>query len=302
MPIRLNRPWLVHFAELLLVGHVVMLGTFGVLLAPVTSFAVEPVQGRQDFTIRAARPSASEVMPGLAYRESRGQLESPSKGNWVLDQKAARRFCQSCKDEPVARPPHSATYGVRVETESVGKMTKSGLSAPMALSPSLPLSNTTGFSPSFPTSRSLPSAAETWFIAGAVLLLGALLFSGAAVLWFFGLAGFLVGGASLNVELTWQSQFIAYAMSGIALVLACLWLERPSLGRNGLANQTFCGRGPCALVGRVLRLEKPIVGGLGMVTVGGTIWRVAGRDCAAGKLVKVVHTEGSLLIVDPLEN
>ena len=60
-------------------------------------------------------------------------------------------------------------------------------------------------------------------------------------------------------------------------------------------------RGPYAFVGRVLKLQKPIVDGIGMVTIGGTVWRVAGRDCPAGQRVQVVHAEGTLLVVDPLD-
>jgi inner membrane protein len=297
MAIRRNRPRLTHFAGLLVVKHLVTLA-FGVLLISVSSFAVEPARGRQDLTMRATRPGASQPTAEFAQCAPRGQLDPPPRGSSVFDQKAARRFDQSCKDEPVTRPAHSATYGVGVETESVGKMTNSGSSPPMALSSSLP----PFLSSALLANRSRPLAAETWFIAGAVLLLGAILLPGAAVLCFFGLAGFLVGGASVHLELTWQSQFIAYAMSVFALVLVWLWLEPPSPDRNGLTNQTLRGGGPCAFVGRVLRLEKPIVDGLGMVTIGGTLWRVAGRDCAAGKHVKVVYAEGTLLIVDPLEN
>jgi inner membrane protein len=295
LPRRRNRPRLTHFARLLGVEHLVTLA-FGVLLITVSSFAVEPAQGR-DLTMRATRGGASQVMAELAQCGPGGQLNSPSRGSSVIGQKAAWGSCQVCKDEPVTRPTQSATNGVNVEAASVGKMTNSGSSAPMAFSRSLPLF----LSSALLANRSRPLAAETWFIAGAVLLLGARLLPGAAVLCFFGLAGFVVGGASLRLELTWQLQVIAYAMSGIALVLLWLWLEPPSPDRNGLTNQAFRGGDPCAFVGRVLSLERPIVDGLGMVTIGGTLWRVAGRDCAAGKHVKVVYAEGTLLIVVPLE-
>jgi hypothetical protein len=135
---RRNRPRLTHFAGLLLVG-------------------------RQDFRTRATRPGAFEGMPEFAQRASAGQIDSPSRGNWVFDEKAARRLCELCKDEPVARPTHSATDGVGVETE----MANSRSSAPVALSIILPPSNTTGFSTSLATNRSTLFAAETWLIASA---------------------------------------------------------------------------------------------------------------------------------------
>jgi hypothetical protein len=135
---RRNRPRLTHFAGLLPVGP-------------------------QDFRMRATRPGAFEVMPKFGKRASGGQIDSPPRGNRVCDQKAARRFCEVCKDEPVARRTHSATDGVGVETE----MANSRSSAPVALSITLPPSNTTGFSTSLATNRSTPFAAETWLIAGA---------------------------------------------------------------------------------------------------------------------------------------
>jgi hypothetical protein len=137
---RRNRPRLTHFAGLLLVG-------------------------RQDFRLRATPPGACEVMPESARRASGGQGDSPPRGNWMFDQQAARRFCELCKVEPVARATHSATYGVGVETEPTGRMANS---RPSALSVTLPSSNTTGFSTPFATNRSTPFAAETWLVAGAV--------------------------------------------------------------------------------------------------------------------------------------
>jgi inner membrane protein len=82
-----------------------------------------------------------------------------------------------------------------------------------------------------------------------------------------------------------------------------LWIRLDPARRRGDDNPAplFNDRGPGSLVGRVLQLEKPIEGGNGMVTFGGTSWRIAGKDCAAGKRVKVLRADGTLLIVDPVE-
>jgi len=109
---RRNRPRLTHFAGLLLVG-------------------------RQDFRVRATRPRVCEGMPGFAHRASKGQIDASPRGNFVFAQKAARRFGELCKDEPVTRPTRSAIYGVGVETGSAGRMADSRSSAPMALSVTL---------------------------------------------------------------------------------------------------------------------------------------------------------------------
>jgi membrane protein implicated in regulation of membrane protease activity len=183
----------------------------------------------------------------------------------------------------------------------MGNMTDLSSSKPMAGSTSLPRANTTGSSDSPPTNRSPAFGDGRLLILGAIFLLVSALTPGTVVLWFFGLAGLLVSGTSLLLELRWESQLITFAMSGIALVVLWLRLDRPSADKNGVIDQPFGGRAPDALVGRVLRLQRPIVDGIGAVTIGGIVWRVAGTDCAAGERVKVIHAEGTLLVVDRLE-
>jgi membrane protein implicated in regulation of membrane protease activity len=123
----------------------------------------------------------------------------------------------------------------------------------------------------------------------------------AVVLWFLGLSGFIVGGTLLVIDLTWQSQLAIFATLGVTLLMIWVWLDRARRTGNDDAEPRINERGPSAMVGRVFRLEKPIRGGHGILTTGGTAWRVAGRDCAAGKQVKVRCTEGTLLLVDPVE-
>ncbi len=126
--------------------------------------------------------------------------------------------------------------------------------------------------------------------------------SGAVFLLFFGLAGALVGSISLLLEVSWQVQLYMFAVSGIASAMLWQGIARPSRGTNDSSDYPRPAGRPSAFVGRVLELASPIADGIGMVTIDGTIWRVAGRNCAAGKRVKVVHVEGTLLIVDPLES
>jgi membrane protein implicated in regulation of membrane protease activity len=149
--------------------------------------------------------------------------------------------------------------------------------------------------------RPAPLAGQMWLVVGAMLLCAVMVVPGAAaVLAFFGISGFIVGGLSLAIDLTWQYQVFIFAVLGVALVV--LWiLFDPTQRRNDNPDPTVNDRGPGALVGRVFELEKPIEGGNGMLTFGGTSWRIAGRDCAAGKRVRVLRAEGTLLIVDPVE-
>jgi hypothetical protein len=158
MSIRRNRPWLTHFAGLVLLGHLAM-PAFGALLTPVTFFAVGPVQGREDLTMPATRPGASAV---IAKRASAGQLGSATRGQPGVRSKGGAASLQL-----LAGPTHSASFGVGVETGSAGKMAGSRSSASKALSVTLPPSNTTGFSASLDTDRPTPFAAKTGLIAAA---------------------------------------------------------------------------------------------------------------------------------------
>ena len=277
------------------VGFVVLLSA-AVLLA---YFAVEPANARQDFSFHVARLSPSD-WPTKGPRPFRRRLDAAPGGNGECDRKAdpRRPLCQFGND--VATLPDSATSWASVrplETEPVRNIDGSNSSTSMVRSTLLAPSNPTIVSPSSPTSglsSQLPSfQGWTWFIVAAILTLGAPF---AVVLCFFGLAAVLVGCISLCFDLSWQLQLIAFAVLGI--ISALLWqrLDRLLSDRNDLI-----GRCPHALVGRVFRLQSPIVDGIGAVTIGGTLWRVAGRNCAAGEQVKVIDAEGTLLIVDPLE-
>ena len=51
-------------------------------------------------------------------------------------------------------------------------------------------------------------------------------------------------------------------------------------------------------VGRVFRVEEPIVGGRGKVRVGDTLWPAQGPDAPKGASVKVTGTNGTVLVVE----
>jgi inner membrane protein len=152
----------------------------------------------------------------------------------------------------------------------------------------------------FLADRPAPLAPQMWFVAGAMLLCAVMIVPGAVVLAFFSVSGFIVGGLSLAIDLTWQHQVFIFAVLGVALVMLWVRLD-PTHRRDDDPDLPVNDRGPRSLVGREFQLEKPIEGGNGILTFGGTSWRIAGKDCAAGKRVKVQRAEGTLLIVDPVE-
>lgn len=269
-----------------------------------SALAAEPASALREPTTRL-RPSTPDGTHQLPLRPSRRQLDLSPSGNSEFHRRTdgQQPFCQSGNNQIAQAPPYSATSCIvarRVETELVGNTPVSSPSTPTARSTLLSPSHSTVFSTSSPATRSLGIGEGTWFSLAAILLLGATLAPGAVVLWFLGLAGILVGGTSLLLDLTWQLQLVTFSILGIALVTLWTRLDRASRNKNDAGNQPLHSSRPYALVGRVFKLQKPIEEGIGILTIGGTVWRVAGRNCAAGKRVKVLRAEGTLLIVDPL--
>ena len=56
-----------------------------------------------------------------------------------------------------------------------------------------------------------------WFIAGGILLILEVLVPGVFMFW-LGLAAMLVGAVSAYVDLSWQAQFILFAVVSVAMI------------------------------------------------------------------------------------
>ena len=133
-----------------------------------------------------------------------------------------------------------------------------------------------------------------WIIAGGVLLALEALAPGVFLFW-LGLAAILVGVISMYVDMTWQTQFILFAIFSVLMIP--LW-HRLSFGVATATDQPFLNRRAEAHVGRIFTLEKPIVDGSGTVRIDDSVWRVTGTDIPAGRRVKVTRVEGTALHVE----
>lgn len=131
-----------------------------------------------------------------------------------------------------------------------------------------------------------------WFVAGGLLLVIEVIAPGVFMLW-LGLAALLVGLLSWIVPWPWQAQFIAFAISAVAMIPLYI---RLSFG--GRTDQPFLNQRGQALVGRVFTLDRPIVDGAGTVRVDDSLWRVTGPDIPAGRRIKVVSIDGAALHVE----
>ena len=131
-----------------------------------------------------------------------------------------------------------------------------------------------------------------WLIFGLILMALEAAAPGVFLFW-LGLAALLVGLISFVLHLSWQTQFLMFAVFAVAAVPIWRRLAR----RAGADPEPFLNRRADALVGRVFTLEKPIIDGTGTVRVDDTIWRVAGPDAPAGSRVRVVQADGANLTV-----
>lgn len=132
-----------------------------------------------------------------------------------------------------------------------------------------------------------------WFIAGGVLLALEALAPGVFMFW-LGLAAMLVGVVSKYMDLSWETQFILFAVFSVLMIP--LWRRLTFAG--ALTDQPFLNRRAEALVGRVFTLEKPIVDGAGTVRIDDSLWRITGADAPAGRRIKVVGVAGTALHVE----
>lgn len=133
-----------------------------------------------------------------------------------------------------------------------------------------------------------------WFVLAAILFGIEIIAPGTFILW-LGFAAVAVGLISLAIVWPWQAQVVAFAVLSVASIF--LW-RRFARKVETEPDRPFLNRRADALVGRVFKLDRPIVDGVGAVRIGDTVWRVMGPDCPAGSEVQVTRVEGADLRVE----
>jgi len=137
-----------------------------------------------------------------------------------------------------------------------------------------------------------------WWVLGILLVLLEMFSPGVFMLW-MGIAAFIVGivvWADPTMIWKWQI-FLFTGLSVLSIVLARLFLKRhPIESEQPLLNK----RGE-QYVGRTFTLNEPIINNQGKIKVDDSIWKVRGRDCAAGTHVKVVGVDGVVFLVEKID-
>ncbi len=135
-----------------------------------------------------------------------------------------------------------------------------------------------------------------WWILALVLLGVEALAPGFFFLW-MGVSAVVVGALLLVMpDLAWQFQILWFAVLSVASIVAFKRWQRRHPPRT---DQPALNRRGERYVGRILTLSRPIRDGFGEVRVDDTTWRARGPDLPAGARVRVVGTEGNLLVVEP---
>ena len=136
-----------------------------------------------------------------------------------------------------------------------------------------------------------------WWVFAVVLIILEVFSPGAFFMWMGAAAG--VTGLTLLIvpELSWQMQFVIFAVMSIAAILiGKTFFNRKSAN---IADPTL-SQLETELTGNVYIVEKPIINGSGRIQVGESTWKAQGPDCEAGSSVKVVGVRGAVLVVEPV--
>ena len=138
---------------------------------------------------------------------------------------------------------------------------------------------------------------DVFFWAAVALLLFAaeVLAPGAAMLWlaFAATAVFLIVFAVSGLSMLLQAVLFAV----LAIVSILVW-RRWFRAHQRESDNPALNRRTAALIGRVVDLREPIVGGRGRVQIADAFWDVVGPDLPVGARVRIVSAEGMTLRVD----
>jgi membrane protein implicated in regulation of membrane protease activity len=133
-----------------------------------------------------------------------------------------------------------------------------------------------------------------WVVAAALGALDMLAQSG-FFLW-LGVAALVVGLMVFAFPaLPLSTQLLAFAVLSVAAVVAMRTVLKRTEQVSALPNLNRRGQ---QYIGQLLFLESPIVNGRGRVRVGDTLWSVEGPDLPEGSRVRVISSDGTLLLVE----
>lgn len=134
-----------------------------------------------------------------------------------------------------------------------------------------------------------------WWVFAIILLILEVFTPGAFFMWMSIAAGVIGLILLIFSDLSWQIQFVLFAVSSIAAIL----LGRIFFNRNDInIDDPTMTQLESELIGKMVVVEVAIQNGNGRVRVGDTTWKAKGTDCEAGRSVKVIAVNGTELMVE----
>lgn len=134
----------------------------------------------------------------------------------------------------------------------------------------------------------------TWGAVALVLFAAETMAPGAFMLWLgFAAAALFIVVLLFDIPVLAQVTLFV-VLSFISIQVYRRWFR----GRERASDQPTLNRRTDALVGRVVPLERAIVGGRGRVQIADAFWDVTGPDMPAGTPVRVVGASGMTLVVE----
>ncbi len=70
--------------------------------------------------------------------------------------------------------------------------------------------------------------------------------------------------------------------------------------RDRRSDQPTLNKRTAQLVGRMVTLEQPVIGGSGRVQIADAYWDVSGPDLPVGTAVRIIGAQGMTLLVEPV--
>lgn len=135
-----------------------------------------------------------------------------------------------------------------------------------------------------------------WFVA-ALLLAGIEIAAPGFFMIWLAAAALATGIGTFVLDLGWEMQLVTFAILSVAAILG----GRAYLHRNPIASDDpALNRRADRLVGEIVTVIEPIVGGQGRVQVADSPWLATGPDMAAGRRARIVRADGSRLVVEPV--
>jgi inner membrane protein len=133
-----------------------------------------------------------------------------------------------------------------------------------------------------------------WLVAALVLAGLEIAMPGAFLIWLAGAAA-VTGVLTGLLGLGWQAQLPLFAVLAIVSIL----LGRAYLKRNPIkTDDSGLNRRSDRMVGELVDVVEPIVGGKGKVQVGDSPWLATGPDAPKGAKVRITAVHGATLHVE----